>query len=108
MQKRTLRTNLNVAEENAKHNQLLEKSTNDQLKLEYRKTIDSNNISEKILMLKTDTYNKNLEIYQQDLLSIDNLLISFNDKLNAELNKIISQVNANNLRTKININNTIK
>ncbi|HQW69195.1 MAG TPA: TolC family protein [Flavobacterium sp.] len=108
LQKRTLRTNLNVAVENAKHNQLLEKSTNDQLKLEYRKTIDSNNISEKILMLKTDTYNKNLEIYQQDLVSIDNLLISFNDKLNAELNKIISQVNANYLRTKININNTIK
>ena len=108
LQKRTLRTNLNVAEESAKHNQLLEKSTNDQLKLEYKKTIDSNNISEKILMLKTDTYNKNLEIYQQDLVSIDNLLISFNDKLNAELNKIISQVNANYLRTKININNTIK
>jgi OMF family outer membrane factor len=108
LQKRTLRTNLNVAEENAKHNQLLEKNTNDQLKLEYKKTIDSNNISEKILMLKTDTYNKNLEIYQQDLVSIDNLLISFNDKLNAELNKIISQVNANYLRTKININNTIK
>jgi OMF family outer membrane factor len=108
LQKRTLKTNLNVAEENAKHNQLLEKNTNDQLKLEYKKTIDSNNISEKILILKTDTYNKNLEIYQQDLVSIDNLLISFNDKLNAELNKIISQVNANYLRTKININNTIK
>ena len=108
LQKRTLKTNLNVTEENAKHNQLQENNANEQLKLEYQKTMGSSIISEKILALKTDTYNKNLEIYQQDLVSIDNLLISFNDKLNAELNAIVNQVNTNYLKTKININNTIK
>ena len=108
LQKRTLKTNYNVAEENLKHSQLQEKNANQQLKLDYLKTLDSYTISEKILALKTDTYNKNLEIYQQDLVSIDNLLISFNDKLNAELNAVVNQINTDYLKTKININNTIQ
>ncbi|WP_396137226.1 TolC family protein [Flavobacterium sp.] len=108
LQKRTLKINLNIAQENAKHNQLQEKNANEQLKVDYQKTLDSYTISEKILILKTDTYNKNLEIYQQDLVSIDNLLISFNDKLNAELNTVVNQVNTDYLKTKININNTIQ
>ena len=37
-----------------------------------------------------------------------NLLISFNDKLNAELNDIVNEININYLKAKININNTIQ
>ena len=107
-QKRTLKTNLTIASENAKHSELQEKNANEQLKLDFQKAMDSFKISKKIVALKTDTYKKNLEIFQQNLVSIDNLLISFNDKLNAELNDIVNEINTNYLKTKININNTIQ
>lgn len=107
-QKRILKTNLTIASENAKNSELQEKNANEQLKLDFQKSMDSFIISKKIVVLKTDTYNKNLEIFKQNLVSIDNLLISFNDKLNAELNVIINEINTNYLKIKININNTIQ
>ena len=99
---------MTIASENAKHSELQEKNANEQLKLDFQKAMDSFKISKKIVALKTDTYKKNLEIFQQNLVSIDNLLISFNDKLNAELNDIVNEINTNYLKTKININNTIQ
>ena len=107
-QKRTLKTNLTIASENAKHSELQEKNANEQLKLDFQKSMDSFIISKKIVALKTDTYNKNLEIFKQNLVSIDNLLISFNDKLNAELSVVVNEINTNYLKIKININNTIQ
>ena len=107
-QKITLKTNLTIASENAKHSELQEKNANEQLKLDFQKSMDSFIISKKIVALKTDTYNKNLEIFKQNLVSIDNLLISFNDKLNAELSVVVNEINTNYLKIKININNTIQ
>ena len=48
------------------------------------------------------------KIFKQNLVSIDNLLISFNDKLNAELSVVVNEINTNYLKIKININNTIQ
>lgn len=108
LQKKTLKSSMQIASENAKHNELQEKNANEQLKLDFQKSIESYKINTKIVALKTDTYNKNLEIFNQNLVSIDNLLISFNDKLNAELNVVVNETNSNYLKTKININNTIQ
>lgn len=108
LQKRNLKTSAAIAEENAKHNLLQENNQNQQLKFEYQKTVDSYLINQKIAALKTDTYTKNLEIYHQDLISLDNLIISFNDKLNAELNLKVIATNISYLTTKINLNNTIQ
>jgi OMF family outer membrane factor len=108
LQKRNLQTAAAIAEENAKHNLLQENNQNQQLKLEYQKAIDSYIINQKIAVLKMDTYTKNLDIYHQDLISLDNLMISFNEKLNSELNLQVIATTISYLTTKINLNNTIQ
>ena len=108
LQKRNLQTAAAIAEENAKHNLLQENNQNQQLKLEYQKAIDSYIINQKIAVLKMDTYTKNLDIYHQDLISLDNLMISFNEKLNSELNLQVIATTISYLTTKINLNNNIQ
>jgi OMF family outer membrane factor len=108
LQQKSLKSSVNIAQEQEQHNRLIENNANVQLQLDYEKMRITESISDKISLLKTDTYAKNLEIYLANLISIDTLLISLNDKLTAELNTAISKINTSYMATKININNTIK
>ena len=54
--------------------------------LEYEKAIQQFRSLEKIYLLKKDTFEKNKNQYDEQILPLDKLLISHNDLINSELN----------------------
>ncbi|WP_291275319.1 TolC family protein [Flavobacterium sp.] len=72
----------NNAEQAAKENDLMNK----QWVLEYEKAIQQFRSLEKIYVLKKDTFEKNKNQYDEQILPLDKLLISHNDLINSELN----------------------
>jgi OMF family outer membrane factor len=72
----------NNAEQAAKENDLMNK----QWVLEYEKAIQQFRSLEKIYLLKKDTFEKNKNQYDEQILPLDKLLISHNDLINSELN----------------------
>jgi OMF family outer membrane factor len=65
-------------------------------------------MSAKILELKNDTYQKNFNLFKQDIYPTENLLLSFNDVLNATLSQQVAKVQTAFQKEKININNSIQ
>jgi OMF family outer membrane factor len=65
-------------------------------------------MSAKILELKNDTYQKNFNLFKQDIYPTENLLLSFNDVLNATLSRQVAKVQTAFQKEKININNSIQ
>lgn len=78
---------------------------NRQLVLDYEKSISQLQNMKKIVALKEDTYNKNFNLYQENILSLDDLLISNNNLLAAKLNIVIALANIGFYKSKIEINN---
>ncbi len=102
------RINLVIADVNLKHAVLQDSINNEQLKLDYEKAFGSYDLAGKIDLLRQDTYQKNLDIYKQGILSATDLLLSFNDWLNSSLNTVVQLANSEYAKSKININNTVK
>jgi outer membrane protein TolC len=102
------RINLVIADVNLKHAILQDSIDNEQLKLDYQKAFNSYDIAGKIDALRQDSYQKNLDIYKQGILSATDLLLSFNDWLNSSLNTVAQLANSEYAKSKININNTVK
>jgi OMF family outer membrane factor len=102
------RINLAIAKNNLSHAALEDSINNRQLVLDYQKSYKSYNISSDITVLKQDTYYKNLNIYKEGILSATDLLKSFNDWLNSNLNSVAQLANSEYAKAKISINNTVK
>jgi outer membrane protein TolC len=101
---------------NAKYNLLLAqnaktqatiKSDNEQAQLntDLEKAISQNKNQKIILNLQRDTYIKNKNLYEEGMQSLDRLLSSFNNKVNAQYNYENSQVAISLAISKIEINN---
>lgn len=107
-QTKLVKTNLQLSAFAVKKLQLQQEIEQKQLQLEMSKCIDNEQIIKTILTLKTDTYQKNFNLFKQDIYPIENLLSSFNDVLNATLSQQVAQVQTAFQREKININNSIQ
>ncbi len=104
----TSKINLKIAKINLEHNALQNKLNNQQLSIDYSKAFSSYNTSQKIAQLKSLNFQKSKNQYAAEILSTENLLTSFTDKLTADLNQIIAVANLKYIQSKININNSIK
>ncbi len=97
--------NNNVLAVNLAHKKLQNQTENQQLQLEYEKSVSQYQNLEKITELKQDTYQKYYNQYMENILSLDRLLIAQNDKLSAELNQVLATIQMNYNLQKIQINN---
>lgn len=80
-------------------------NTNNQLVLDYEKAVSQLKNLEKIALLKEDTYRKNYNQYNENILSLDKLLISHNDMLLAKINVVTALATVGFNKSKIDINN---
>lgn len=104
----TSKINLKIAKINLEHNALQNKLNNQQLSIDYSKAYSTYNTSQKIAQLKASNFQKSKNQYASEILSTENLLTSFTDKLTADLNQIVAAANLKYIQSKININNSIK
>lgn len=77
-----------------------------QLNIDYQKSISQYKNYKAIADLKSDTYTKSQNQYQENILGLDRLLIAQNDMLNSQLNVIQALANIAFTKHKILINNT--
>lgn len=87
------------------HTQKEAENLNQQMILDYQKSIAQLDNLEKIYLLKKDTYEKNNNQYLENILPLEKLLISQNEMLNSQLNQVsvLAQIGFN--KHKILINN---
>ena len=96
---------LNQLKNNADHAEKENEFANKQLEIEYEKAIEQFKNFKKIYVLKKDTYEKNFNQYQEQILPLDKLLISQNDLLISEINMVNALANIGFSKNKIVINN---
>lgn len=102
------RINLEIAQNNWNHNKLQDQINNNQLELDYRKAYESYKINTEIEALQKDSYEKNLNIYLEGIISATDLINSFEDWLNSSLNTVALIASVEYAKSKIIISNTIK
>ena len=78
---------------------------NSNLLVEYEKASSQLENFKKIQTLKEDTYQKNLNQYNENILPLDRLLTSQNDMLNSQLNVVVALANIAFAKHKIIIHN---
>ncbi len=96
---------LNQLKNNADHAEKENEFANKQLEIEYEKAIEQFKNFKKIYVLKKDTYEKNFNQYQEQILPLDKLLISQNDLLISEINMVNALANIGFSKNKNVINN---
>jgi OMF family outer membrane factor len=96
---------LNQLKNSADHADKENVFANKQLEIEYEKAIEQFKNLKKIYVLKKDTYEKNFNQYQEQILPLDKLLISQNDLLISEINMVNALANIGFSKNKIVINN---
>lgn len=101
------RTNFRIAQLNADHAALQEAVNNEQINLDRDKAQQTWVTQQEIASLKRANYTASFNIYQEGLISTDQLLTAFSDLLSAELNALASEGTANYTSAKISIYNSI-
>lgn len=96
---------LNQLKNNADHAEKENEFANKQLEIEYEKAMEQYKNFKKIYLLKKDTFEKNFNQYQEQILPLDKLLISQNDLLISEINLVNALANIGFSKNKIVINN---
>jgi outer membrane protein TolC len=79
-----------------------------QLANDFDKAASQTSTNKEIYALRTDTYQKNKNLYSQGLISLDQTLNSFNAMVNSEYSLISSKINILLAQAKIDIHNKIK
>jgi outer membrane protein len=102
------RVNLRIAEIAAKHAALQDTINNIQTELDYQKAFRSYQLSAQIAVLKEEIYRKNLNIYNEGILSATDLFTSFNDWLNSSLSEQAQMANSEYSKAKILITHFVK
>ena len=90
----------------AEHTAKETETKNRQMILDYEKVVAQLQNLKKIVLLKEDTYAKNLNQYQERILGLDKLLLSQNELLIAKLNVVGALANIGFNKSKIEINNS--
>ena len=88
--------------EKVQQSTLIEKK---RLENNYKEALSERNITSEIQRLNADTYEKNMNLYTQGLISVDNLLESYNAVLNAKYSANAAEISLELAHSKILINN---
>ena len=102
------RINIDVALTNWQHTILQDAANNRQLQSDYQSAWASYRLGAEIEALQKDSYAKNLNIYKAGILSVTDLLISFNTWLNSSLNTVSQLAASEYAKSRITISNTVK
>lgn len=97
-----------LAKENTEHSKLKSQLDFSQLSIDIEKAGSQFSTNEHISLLQNDSYKKNLENYQQGIISLSQLLTSYNAMVNSNYNYISSAVTVMLMQSKIKINNNIQ
>ncbi len=100
--------NYSLAELDLKHAAVETENKFKQLDIEYDNSLADYKANKRIYLLHKDSYERNLELYKEGLISMEILLNSFTAMENANNNFITSLIAIQLNRTKISINNLIK
>jgi outer membrane protein TolC len=79
-----------------------------QLSVDFDKALSQAATNKHIYELRKDTYSRNLNIYNEGIIGLDQALASFNNMVSAQYNFIAAQVSVLLAKSKAGINNTIK
>lgn len=104
----TAKYNEAIARYNLQHYQKSNDANNKQLILDYEKAQSQYKSYLRIQNLKEENYSKMLNLYKENLISIDRLMAAYNDKLANELLLANAAAIRQNSINKIFINNTVK
>lgn len=97
---------LEILQKTNEHIKAETESKNEQLNLEYQKSLQQFINFQKVFDLKKDTYEKNFNQFMEGILPLDKLLISQNDMIISKLNIVSVLTNIGFSKSKIEINNT--
>lgn len=96
---------IELLKNNEQHIVVENETKNTQLVLEYQKSIQQIVNLQKIYELKKDTYEKNFNQFNENILPLDKLLISQNDMFLSKLNLVLALATIGFNKTRIEINN---
>jgi outer membrane protein len=97
-----------LARKNTEQAKIKADLTMTQLETDWGKAMSQTKSYDDILEIQRDTYNKNKNLYNEGLISIDRVLNSFNALINAKYSLIASKANVSLAQAKIDINNKIR
>jgi OMF family outer membrane factor len=97
---------LEILQKTNEHIKAETESKNEQLNLEYQKSLQQFINFQKVFDLKIDTYEKNFNQFKEGILPLDKLLISQNDMIISKLNIVSVLTNIGFSKSKIENNNT--
>lgn len=104
----TSKINRTISLQNAEHSKLQNVLVNQQLVLDYEKAYSQFNATQQVYELKEQNYRLAFNQFNASILPSDKLLIAFNDMLVSRLNYSNAVSNALFMKSKIDINNTIR
>jgi len=107
-QTRTSKINRTIALQNVEHTKILNDNNNRQLVLDYEKAFSQFATAKQIFTLKEQNYYLALNQFNMDILPSDKLLIAFNDMVTSRINYSSALANLLFLKSKIDINNSVK
>jgi outer membrane protein TolC len=97
-----------LAQKNTEQAKIKADLTVTQLETDWGKALSQTKSYGDILEIQTDTYEKNKNLYNEGLVSIDRVLHSFNALINVKYSLIASKINISLVQAKIDINNKIR
>lgn len=108
IQTKISKVNSAIAFQNIEHTKLQNDNNNRQLVLDYEKAYSQFTTAKLIYELKDQNYHLAMNQFNMDILSSDKLLIAFNEMNTSRLNSNSALANLLYLKSKIDINNTVK
>jgi outer membrane protein TolC len=96
-----------LAQKNNEHVKIKTELENKQLGIDFSKAISQWANNTEVYELKKESYQKNLNLYTEGLLSLDQMLNSYNAMVSSNYNRISSAINVLLAQSKIDINNKI-
>jgi len=97
-----------LAQKNTEHIKNKTELEYKQLGIDYSKAISQWTSNTEVYELKKESYEKNLNLYSEGLLSLDQTLNCYSAMVNSNYNRISSAINVLLAQSKIDINNKIK
>jgi outer membrane protein TolC len=97
-----------LAKKNTEQQKIKGELETKQLDVDYNKAVSQAKTNKEIYLLRKDTYEKNLNLYNEGIIGLEQTLNSFNGMVNSNYNLIASQVAVLGLKSKIDINNNVK
>lgn len=103
-----LKYDVNITQKSYEHSVLDTENNRKKLTLELAKMHSQYETNKEILKLNEDTYSKNMKLYQLGVISLDTLLLSYQQYINSKYNSTNATINLQYTLKKVELNNTIK